>query len=391
MGKYDNLRPVDGTITPVEPPDLTVLVPRVRAERAIAEVVAGHPELGTPTGPLTEGPDGIIFQDFGTRSVYHHQLHGTWLLYGEILNAYQYLGDRRFTLGPPVSTEEDAPAVRDEELGRMLHPRRVRFTEGTISWTRERGISFWRPQNSTCSVRWEFDIVQQRSREDFHDNDWLSMVWLVNGQKVAKTVPLRARGTGSTEIHGEQDKADGHTPIEPFEDYVKCNRHDPVSVAYAVLNINGGTFDDQFRAAAEFTTQMAAAIAVPYLETAAGVLAVVATGGLGAVPVIVSVVAGGISGGIVFLHDPLADFTQRAVAAGGGWVTDLVSNALIDIGLSKANCSGPLVTDYVVFDSAAPLDQTLAKTYSGLSVQHGCQSPITTVRVRMRRTIDGAP
>ncbi len=371
--------------------DLSLLTPRLGAERAIAEVVAKHPEVGNPAGGLTEGPDGIFFQDFGSRAVYHHQLHGTWLLYGEILNAYRYLQDYRFTLGPPVGTEENGPAVRDAELGRMLDPRQVRFTEGVISWTDERGISFWRPQNSRCSVRWEFDIVQQRSRKDFHDNDWLSMVWLADGQQITKTVPLRAVPDDSTEIHGEQDKSEGHTPIKPFEDYVVCNRHDPISVAYTVLNLNGGTFDDQLRVASEFTQRIAKIVAPVYLDTAAAVLAVVATGGLGAVPVIVGLAAGGVSGGITLLHDPLSKLTGQVMDAGGDWLTEQLSGVLIDLGLSKANCSGPLLSDYVVFDSAESLDQKLSKTYSGLAVRHGCQSPITTVHVQMRRTVDKAP
>lgn len=352
-----------------------------RATATIAAEARKHPDLGPATSPVMEGADEVFWQNFGTRALYHHSRAGTHLLGGEILKAYVAMGGAVSSgLGAPTTSEvRDGPvvvAVAGQKVS--VTPVAVHFTEGTISWSNAQGITVTRPQNSRCTLRWEFEIVQQRSGNDWHDEDWLCAVWMINGTAYPKAVPLTDRNSsGSRALHGRPENPSGRTAVAPLEDYVVCNRHDVVSVYYTVVNLSGAGYDAQLQKANEVTADAVRWLVPRYLAVAKEVLGV-------AVPVAGAVL--GIADGVFpGYREGIGSFLADAWTHVGAPAVERVVNEVTIAFGSHANCSGPVLHDYVIVAPKA-VNTVIDKTYTESRATH-CQTPETRVRLTMTRTV----
>jgi len=363
------------------PGNLHVTTALDRATAAIAAAARRHPDLGPATSPVLEGADEIFWQDYGTRALYHHWREGTHLLGGEILKAYAALGGAASSgLGAPTTSEVKGEPVLVSVAGQKVSvtPVAVHFTEGKISWsTAMGGITVTRTQNSRCTLRWEFEIVQQRSGNDWHDEDWLCAVWMINGKAYPKTVPLTDL-QGRRELHGRPENPAGRIPIAPVEDYVVCNRHDVVSVFYAVVNLAGAGYDAQVQKANAYTADAVRWLVPRYLAVAKEVLSVT-------VPV--AGAALGIADGVVpgyrdALGKVLGDAWEEI---GGPVLARILEEVRIAFG-ARADCSGAVLNDYVIFNPGTALSTVIDKTYTADRATR-CQTPETRVRLTMTRTV----
>lgn len=359
-----------------------------RATAAIDELAGRHPELGAADGAVHEGAGEIFWRSYGPRAIYHHWREGTHLLYGEILEAYRAVDGAEpdgagATLGPPTSGEIWADPIKvaaaNDPNGTVVTPRVVHFREGRITWSQEQGISVTRTTNSTCRLRWNFEIIEQRSGLDWHDNDWLCAVWTVNDVAHPQTIALRDL-RGSTEIHGDRANPAGRTPIAPIDDHVVCNRHDLVTVTYVVVNLSGIGYQQQIEQATGFTGDLLAWIVPKWLQLAEVVLTIVP----GAGPV-----AGSIAGLLPEYRDDITKALGTVWSEAGApavmKIAGVVETALGALG-KRANCSGPIMHDFVIFEPLKPLDLTIDKTYTAERATR-CRTPQTRVTLEMSRTV----
>lgn len=365
--------------------DLTMTTALERATKAIDEVASTHSKLGTTSSPVEEGANEVFFREYGPRAVFHHWRDGTHVLYGAIYQAYKDIGGARkgtagAALGPPLGTEEwgsDTPITLPDGTVTQQPTRVVRFREGEITWNERQGARVSRTPNSTCRLDWDFEIVQQRSGNDWHDNDWLSAVWTIDGRTYPKTVPLVHRDTGDPAIHGRPENPDGRTPIATISDHVVCNRHDLVTVYYTVTNLSGLDRAEQVARATGITGSILEWIAPRYIDLASQVLKVVPGGGA-----VTAVVAASLPTYKDELVKLLGTAWDEVVTPVVGRVVEEVRTAFG----GRANCSGPIMHDFVVFDPLTAVDQVLVGTYTSPRVRH-CQTPETKVTIHMQRTV----
>lgn len=357
-----------------------------RATKAIDEEARRHSQLGDTVSEVREGADEVFWRDYGTRAIYHHWQDGTHVLIGLILEAYRAIGGAESSgLGPPLTSEVwDDPIVETRPDGSTVAvtPKSVLFREGKISYSQDWDppIRVLRTPNSKCALRWSFDVIQQRSGNDWHDEDWLCAVWTVNGVPYPMTVALKDLN-GERPIHGRPENPAGRTPIAPVEDYVICNRYDLVTVHYTVVNLSGVSYDKQVEQANRLTGEFLEWFAPKYADVAAAVLAAF-------IPPLAPVFLGiasalpgyreGIAGAAGLAWDEVGAPAVR-------WLVDAMDSLMIEFG-KRANCSGLVMHDYVVFEPMVGVEQTIDKTYTADRATH-CQTPETLVQLTMTRTV----
>jgi hypothetical protein len=309
-----------------------------------------------------------------------------------ILDRYRKIGGAVSSgLGAPQTSEVWADPVveaRPDGSSVTVTPVVVRFTEGSIAYAKEWGsvrpedsVRVTRPLNSKCALRWEFEIIQQRSGNDWHDEDWLCAVWMVNGAPYPMTVQLKNAKTGGPEIHGRPENPSGRTPIAPVEDYVVCNRHDVVTVHYTVVNLSGVGYDEQLAQANRLTRAFLEWFTPKYATVAGFVLSAF-------IPPLAPVFAG-IAGTIPGYQDKLGTVAGEAWDEVGastvGAIVGAMEELLVAFG-KRANCSGAVMHDYVIFSPMAPISQSIDKTYTADRATH-CQTPETRVELTMSRVV----
>lgn len=369
---------------------VTVATPLDRAEAAIMEVATQHPEVGQSNTGVEQGANEVWFKTYGDRSILHHHSAGSYLLYGLINQAYWKHGGakvgRGAALGPMLAEEAwgpPAPVNQADGSVDQVPTREVRFTEGTIRWVKgapEAEIHL--APNSTCRLQWDFHVVQQRSGNEWHDNDWLSMLWFINeGLVASKTVPLTHEISGDTAVHGRPENPGGRTPIRPVGDYVICNRHDLVSVVYWVENLSGMDPNHQVEKATQLAQQVADWVAPKWMDLAINLLPVVPGGGA------VAAGAGSVLNTVKEDIIKTANDAWTSVIAPG--IEQLVNETRVALG-GHADCDGPILNDAVIFDPLVDVEQELHKTYTQPRVRH-CQTPETTVTLTMQRTTKTEP
>lgn len=363
-----------------------------RATKALDEAAARHPELGGTVSEVKEGADEIFWRDYGDKALYHHWREGTHLLGGLILDRYRNIGGAMSSgLGAPQTSEVWADPVSEtmpDGKAVTVKPVMVRFTEGSIAYAKEWGsalpedsVRVTRPLNSKCTVRWDFEIIQQRSGNDWHDEDWLCAVWMVNGTPHSKTVQLKNRTSGEPELHGRPENPSGRTPIASIEDYVVCNRHDVVTVHYTVVNLSGVGYEEQLAEANRLTRSFLEWFTPKYAKVAELVLTKFIPG--------LAPVFAGINGAFPGYQDKLATLAGEAWGEVGAPTVKIIVAAIEELlvaGGKRANCSGAIMHDYVVFAPMAPVSQAIDKTYTADRAVH-CQTPETRVNLTMTRVV----
>jgi hypothetical protein len=214
------------------------------------------------------------------------------------------------------------------------------------------------------------EIVNQKTDTAHSDNDWLSMVWSINDQVYSKTIQLVNVG-GSAVLHSGD-------VLRPFQDYVVCQSTDTVMVVYAVINLSSYDRGKQAEAAAEITQGILKVVAPIYLQAAAVVLGVAASGGLGA-PAIIQQIAGGSSPLLQELSNVAGDLIDTAF---NNVVTPLLKDIVEFFARligGHPNCNGEVFHDYVIFLPNQPVeDLHISKTYTGPQTNHSCGSPPNT-------------
>ena len=230
-----------------------------------------------------------------------------------------------------------------------------------------------------CVVTWErMALVNQKSDTSHTDNDWLSMIWSINDKVFSKTIPL-VNTVGDVVLHTGDI-------LRPYQDFVVCQPTDTVTVVYAVINLGSYDYSKQAEAAARFTQGVLDTVAPIYLEAAAIVLGVVASGGFGA-PEAIEQLAGGSS--------PLLDQLSSKIGGLIDTAFDKVITPLLkdiveffaEILSGHPNCNGEVFHDYVIFLPNQPgQDLHISKTYDGPQTNSSCgHAPRTKVDIAMHR------
>jgi len=230
----------------------------------------------------------------------------------------------------------------------------------------------------------QMKLVNQKSDHDHSDNDWLSMVWMINEKVYSKTVPL-VNTTGTPVLHTGD-------VLQPYQDYVLCQSIDTVIVVFTVINLGSYDFGKQAEAAAKFTQGVLDAVVPIYMKVAASVLTMVSDGALPVAADFIAALAGESS--------PILDqFSSKIGDAIDGAFDNVITPALKDVVeffaqilTGKPNCNGEVLHDYVIFLPNQPVqDIHISKTYPGPQTNSSCGTPPnTTVDIVMHREGIGA-
>lgn len=218
---------------------------------------------------------------------------------------------------------------------------------------------------STCIINFNrIELQKQKSDTEHSDNDWMNIVWAVNGiPDRVDTFPL-VNTAGSTVLKSG-------AVIPPFSRQLECPMGDLVMATYSIVNL-GSTNDirKQADAAAFIGRNIAQKVADIYLEVAQQVL----NSGIGTLL--------GVPQALSSATAELVELFQKEIIKGIGLVFDdilvPILNDIIDIigvVVGKPNCNGDVLQDTVSFTYSGTegLNRHFTKTYKADHVS-GCGS-----------------
>ena len=220
-------------------------------------------------------------------------------------------------------------------------------------------------------------LLNQKSDNDHRDNDWMTIVWAVNGEVVSKSVFPLSNDKGSTVLQSGD-------LIPRFETSVSCHDEDLVTATYSVVNLGSVDLDKQADAANKVAEDIAQTVTEIYLDVARAVLKSGIGVGLG-VPQI------------------LSDLTADAIEALSGTVIKAVGLAfekivgpifeeiaeLYGLLIGKPDCNGDVLQDTARFLPWQPDSEVWEEKIYTASGKTGCGAPAATHVFLMRaRHID---
>jgi len=230
-------------------------------------------------------------------------------------------------------------------------------------------------------------ILNHKSDAHHADNDWLNLVVAVNNNLVlnqtSQLVNPKFAGQSQLNIFGDGDIAN------PWGFSVPCADTDTVIASYSIINLSSYDWDQQVSAAGQFTQKIADVVVPIYLQAAAAVLGLVASGGLDA-PAIIQQIAEGSDGLLNQLGSAIGGLVdsafQNVIIPGLADIADFVQKLLT----GRPDCNGLVLRDYVIFLPNQPANLLhIEKTYEGVQTNSSCgEPPHTFLDINMRRKFD---
>jgi len=230
-------------------------------------------------------------------------------------------------------------------------------------------------------------ILNHKGDASHADNDWINLVVTVNNTvALNQTTPLsnpKFAGQSQVNIFGDNDIAN------PWGFTVPCQNTDTVVANYSIINLSAYNLDQQVTTAAQFTQKVADAVLPIYLQAAAAVLGLVASGGLDG-PAIIEQIADGSDSLLNALSSKLGglmdDVFQSVIIPGLSSLANLVQQIIT----GRPDCNGLVLRDYVIFLPNQPKTPLhITKTYEGPQNNSSCGTPPHTfLDINMTRRFD---
>src|ERR1700719_4243026 len=118
-----------------------------------------------------------------------------------------------------------------------------------------------------CILRFDrIQIQNKKSDSDHSDNDWLSIVWMVDHRDGKEPVSL-SQTVALVKEDGSQILETGDV-IKVIEQSAPCLDGDFVTAYYTIVNLGSLDWEDQAKAASQVTQGLARAVADVYLQIA---------------------------------------------------------------------------------------------------------------------------
>jgi hypothetical protein len=225
-------------------------------------------------------------------------------------------------------------------------------------------------------------LLNQKSDTDHRDNDWMTIVWAINGEVLPQqTFPLLNDRGDSVLKSGDL--------IPRFESKVACEDNDLVSVTFSIVNLGSTDLKEQPDAANEIAKDIAQKVTEVYIEIAKVVLKSPISGAMG----------GPILTGISMLTNYALEVLGGDIVKGVGLVFEKIIGPLLDdlvdlytSIIGKPYCNGDILNDTAVFLPGQPdAPITIAKVYTA-SDASGCgDAAATDVHLTLSRQIEVVP
>src|SRR2546423_2316120 len=126
-----------------------------------------------------------------------------------------------------------------------------------------------------CTLTFEqMQLRNQKSDNDHRDNDWMTIVWAINGEVKRTDVYQLFNDKGSWILQSGD-------LIPRFESSVACNDNDLVTATFSVVNLGSTDISEQVDAANKIAEDIAQKVTEIYIEIAKVVLKSPVSGSLG--------------------------------------------------------------------------------------------------------------
>ena len=220
-----------------------------------------------------------------------------------------------------------------------------------------------------CTLTFEqMQLLNQMSDNDHRDNDWMIIIWAVNGE-------IRRKDTFQLQNDRNDWVLKSGDLIPRFESSITCDDLDFATATFSVVNLGSTDLRKQPDAANKIAEEIAQKVTEVYLEVAKNVL----KSGVGA-----------FVGGAPL--EGLSELTAAAIEAFGGYVVEGVGlvfekiiGPLLDdlvelygLVIGKPYCNGDVLNDTAVFLPLQPHPElSVVKTYYG-SEGTGCGAQAAT-------------
>ena len=235
----------------------------------------------------------------------------------------------------------------------------------------------------SCTLTFEqMQLLNQKSDTDHRDNDWITIIWAINGEVMPhQTFPLLNDRGDSVLKSGDL--------IPRFESSVACADNDLVSVTFSIVNLGSTDLKEQPDAANQIAKEIAQKVTEVYIEIAKVVLKSPISGSMG----------GPILTGLSMLANYALEALGGDIVKGVGLVFDKIIGPLLDdlvdlysSIIGKPYCNGDILNDTAVFLPGQPdAPITIAKVYTA-SEASGCGAPAATdVHLTLSRQIEVVP
>jgi len=218
----------------------------------------------------------------------------------------------------------------------------------------------------------EIGILVQKSDDRHSDNDWMMVVWTVNGQQARiDEFPLAKSGGDYVLHHGDV--------IPPFSLEIACSDADAVSAVFDIVNLGSYDRSDQEDVVTKQANKMADVIIDAYADMLKGY--VKATGLADASDIF--------SDGIEFFRQAMKQYMEAVFGHSILQLFDDILNAVSDL-FGPPQCNGQVLSDYVLFTPGQPFpDLTITKTYTSPEKLEDCGNPaMTSIQLTMQRVLD---
>jgi hypothetical protein len=223
----------------------------------------------------------------------------------------------------------------------------------------------------TCTLSFEHAAIQNHKSDAHHaDNDWLGLIWIVDGDTITRTYQI-------TDQAGSDVLNDG-SALHFIADSIDCDDTAVVTVLAVVMNLSSIDRDKQVQAATTFVQQVADVIVPIYIEAGATVLGLAATLGAPAI-------AAAISTATAALLDKFSDAIVHAMDDAFEHVLTPILQTVVEevawlLG-GQPNCNGEVLHDSFVFLPRQERYEFIRdKTYTGPQTNSHCgMAPHTIV------------
>ena len=224
---------------------------------------------------------------------------------------------------------------------------------------------------SKCVLSFDdIGILVQKSDDRHSDNDWMSVVWMINGKPVRSDVfPLLKSNGDSVLHHGDV--------IAPFSLEIPCADTDVVHAAFTIVNLGSYDRSDQ----KDVVTKQANKMADVLIDAYADILKAwsKATGPAEDI----------FQDGIEFFRNAMKQYMDFVFGHSILQLFDDILDELADL-LGPPQCNGLVLSDYALFLPGQPFpDLTIAKTVTSPEKLDDCGNPaMTSLQITMHRELD---